>query len=82
MHEAAHVALSKTRKLNEFAGVWPCGRPVLADMFEYRWYHLQHHQHTQTDKDPDLNVLRAFPTTKASMWRKVWRDISGQTGFR
>lgn len=82
MHEAAHVALFKTRKLNELAGVWLCGRPVLADMFEYRRYHLQHHQHTQTDKDPDLNLSRAFPTTKASMWRKVWRDISGQTGFK
>lgn len=82
MHEAAHVALFKTRRLNELAGVWLCGRPILADMFEYRRYHLQHHQHTQTDKDPDLNLSRAFPTTQASMWRKVWRDISGQTGIK
>ncbi len=82
MHEAAHVALFKTRTYNEFAGEWLCGRPILADVFEYRRYHLQHHQHTQTDKDPDLNLSRPFPTTKASMWRKVWRDISGQTGFK
>jgi fatty acid desaturase len=82
MHEAAHIALFKTRGLNEFAGEWLCGRPILADMFEYRRYHLMHHRHTQTDDDPDLNLSRPFPTTKASMWRKLWRDISGQTGFR
>ena len=82
MHEAAHVAMFKTRALNEFFGEWFCGRPVLADMVEYRRYHLQHHQHTQTERDPDLNLSRPFPTTKASMRRKLWRDISGQTGFK
>ncbi|PLS23558.1 fatty acid desaturase family protein [Neptunicoccus cionae] len=82
MHEAAHVALFKTRKYNEFAGEWLCGRPILADMFEYRRYHLKHHQHTQTEEDPDLNLSRAFPTTKASLRRKLLRDITGQTGFR
>ena len=82
MHEAAHLSLFKTRKLNDFAGEWLLGRPILADIFEYRHYHLEHHRYTQTDKDPDLNLSRAFPTTRASLLRKLWRDISGQTGFK
>lgn len=35
MHEAAHVALFKTRSWNEFAEEWLCGRPILADVLEY-----------------------------------------------
>lgn len=82
MHEAAHSALFKTRKLNEWVGEWLCGRVILADMMEYRTYHLQHHRFTQTDKDPDLKLSKPFPTTKASLRRKMIRDITGQTGFK
>ncbi len=82
MHEAAHAAMFKTKALNEFVGEWLCGRPILADMFEYRTYHLKHHRFTQTENDPDLRLSAPFPTTKASMKRKLIRDITGQTGFR
>ncbi|MEM7269077.1 MAG: fatty acid desaturase family protein [Pseudomonadota bacterium] len=82
MHEAAHMALFKNRRWNEFAGEWLCGWPILADLGEYRKYHLMHHQHTQTDKDPDLNLSKPFPTTRSSLKRKVIRDITGQTGVK
>jgi len=32
MHEAAHNALFKARALNEWAGEWLCGRPILAGL--------------------------------------------------
>ena len=82
MHEAAHNALFKNRKLNENVGEWICGRPILADLFDYRKYHLKHHRYTQTEEDPDLNLSRPFPTTRASLMRKIIRDITGQTGFK
>lgn len=82
MHEAAHNALFRSRRLNEWAGAWLCGRPILADLASYRHYHLQHHRHTQTDKDPDLKLSLPFPTTRASLRRKLWRDLSGQTGLK
>ena len=82
MHEAAHSALFRNRALNEWAGEWLCGRPILADMQEYRRYHLKHHRFTQTEEDPDLTLSRPFPCTRASLLRKLWRDISGQTGVR
>ncbi|THH35106.1 fatty acid desaturase [Aliishimia ponticola] len=82
MHEAAHNALFKTRWLNEFCGEWLCGRPILAELPAYRHYHLTHHRHTQTDKDPDLVLSEKFPTTKASLKRKFLRDLTGRTGFK
>jgi fatty acid desaturase len=82
MHEAAHVALFKTRTLNEFSGEWLCGRPIMAELLAYRHYHLTHHRFTQTDKDPDLSLSAKFPTSHASMRRKFLRDLSGQTGVK
>lgn len=82
MHEAAHSALFKTRAVNEWVGEWLCGRPILADMREYRTYHLLHHRHTQTEQDPDLKLSKPFPTTRASLFRKFLRDITGRTGLK
>lgn len=82
MHEAAHMALFRSKAMNEFAGAWLCGRPILADLFEYRSYHLKHHRYTQTDEDPDLRLSKPFPTTRASLARKLIRDVTGQTGFK
>ncbi len=82
MHEAAHNALFRTPWLNEWAGEWLCGRPILADLPAYRRYHLKHHRHTQTDEDPDLSLSANYPTSRASMGRKVLRDLSGRTGLK
>ncbi len=82
MHDAAHGALFRNRFLNNFIGEWFCGRPILADLPEYRRYHLQHHKYTQTDKDPDLVLSKPFPTTRVSLARKFLRDLSGMTGIK
>lgn len=82
MHDAAHNALFKTRWLNETAGEWLCGRPILAELGAYRRYHLSHHRFTQSDKDPDLTLSSKFPTTRASLMRKFLRDLTGQTGLK
>lgn len=82
MHDAAHNALFKTRALNEWVGTWLCGWPIMADLKAYRQYHLTHHRHTQTEKDPDLALSRNFPTSRASLKRKFTRDLTGQTGIK
>ncbi len=82
MHDAAHNALFRTRRLNDWAGDWLCGRPILADLAAYRRYHLKHHRHAQTEADPDLALSKPFPTTWASLRRKFIRDITGQTGVK
>jgi fatty acid desaturase len=82
MHEAAHRSLFASRAVNDFVGQWLCAYPVWSDLRAYRPYHLQHHAHTGTERDPDLGLIRPFPITRASLRRKIWRDLSGQTGVK
>lgn len=82
MHDAAHNALFRTPALNEWVGTWLCGWPIMADLKAYRRYHLTHHRHTQTEKDPDLALSKPFPTSRASLRRKFTRDLTGQTGIK
>ena len=81
MHDAAHGLLFRTRRLNEFAGQWLCAFPVGTDLLLYRPYHLKHHRFTQQEDDPDLVLSAPFPISRASLKRKVWRDITGRTGY-
>ena len=82
MHEASHRSLFSNRRVNDFVGQWLCAYPVWSDLLAYRPYHLQHHAHTGTPRDPDLGLIRPFPITRASLRRKIWRDLSGRTGVK
>jgi fatty acid desaturase len=80
MHEAAHRTLLRDRRWNDWAGSWLCAYPVWSDLHAYRTYHLQHHAKNWTQEDPDLSLVLPFPITRASLRRKIWRDLSGRTG--
>jgi len=82
MHEAAHHTLFSNRAVNDFTGRWLCAYPVWSDLGPYRRYHLKHHAWNWTAEDPDLNLATPFPVTWASMRRKIWRDLSGQTAWK
>ncbi len=82
MHEAAHGGLSPNRRLNDFLGQWLCAVPVGASLTAYRPYHLAHHKYAQQAEDPDLVLSAPFPVTRASLRRKIIRDLTGQTFFK
>jgi fatty acid desaturase len=82
MHEASHRSLFRSRALNDWAGNWLCAFPIWADLRPYRPYHLQHHAKNWTPDDPDLALATKHPVSRASMARKVWRDLSGQVGWK
>ena len=82
MHEAAHGGLSPDRRLNDFLGHWLCAVPVGASLAAYRPYHLAHHKYAQQAEDPDLVLSAPFPVTRASLRRKIIRDLTGQTFFK
>jgi len=82
MHDAAHRALFSNRKLNDWAGNWLCAYPVWTDLEPYRPYHLRHHAKNYTVEDPDLGLVTPFPVTRASLKRKIIRDLTGQTGWK
>ena len=62
-------------------GVLGCGT-VGASLVAYRPYHLAHHKYAQQAEDPDLVLSAPFPVTRASLRRKILRDLTGQTFFK
>lgn len=82
MHESAHYTLFKNRTFNDFVGNWLAGYPIYLSANMYRAHHLAHHAKTWTDADPDLALAKAFPVSKASMARKIMRDLLGITGLK
>jgi fatty acid desaturase len=82
MHEAAHGTLFRTRWLNERLADWLCAAPVWSDVARYRKHHLGHHAHTGTERDPDLALAPVEPMTRASLGRKIARDLLGIAGVR
>jgi fatty acid desaturase len=82
MHDAAHGLLFASRRLNDSVGTWLCAWPVFTSLALYRPYHLQHHRCTQQADDPDLGLSAPFPISRASLRRKIVRDLTGQTAFQ
>lgn len=82
VHDCAHHALFRGTRMNEGIGQALAGWPMNISLPAYRAYHLAHHRHAGTPLDPDLVFVAAYPIPKASLHRKLWRDLSGQTGLR
>jgi fatty acid desaturase len=82
MHDAAHRLLFAHPQWNDWVGHYLLGAPVGADLYLYRPYHLTHHRHTQQDNDPDLELSAPFPISRASLKRKIVRDLLGITGYQ
>jgi fatty acid desaturase len=81
-HDAAHGALHPDAKLNDWLAEWLCGGPVGGSLKRYRPYHLTHHKFTEQPEDPDLVLSKPFPVSRASLYRKIVRDLTGQTFFK
>ena len=82
MHDAAHGLLLANRRVNDWVGAWLGAYPVFTSLALYRPYHLQHHRFTQQTEDPDLGLSAPFPISRASLRRKIIRDLTGQTAYQ
>lgn len=81
-HEAVHHTLFKNRKLNELAGDFLCMFPVMTSVFQFRLYHLAHHQFVNDpERDPDYALLKEsghwmkFPVEKFPFIAMMLRQI-------
>ncbi|MEM1440898.1 MAG: fatty acid desaturase [Verrucomicrobiota bacterium] len=81
-HEAVHHTLFKNRKLNELAGDYLCMFPVMTSVYQFRLYHLAHHQFVNDpERDPDFALLKDsghwlnFPVGKFTFIRMMLRQI-------
>lgn len=82
VHDCAHHALFVRPRVNARVGQWLAGWPMAIPLDAYRRYHLAHHRHAGTPHDPDIGFVKAYPVTPATLRRKLWRDVTGQTGLR
>lgn len=78
MHDAAHGLLHPDRRINDAVARRFCS----SSLGEYRPYHLQHHRYVQQAEDPDLGLSAPFPIARASLKRKLLRDLTGQTFYK
>ena len=81
-HEASHRSLFASAKVNDFVGEYLAALPILQSMPGYRAYHMTHHRLAGTPEDPDLVMTEGYPVSKASLRRKLLRDLSGSTGIK
>ncbi|MCP5082897.1 MAG: fatty acid desaturase family protein [Alphaproteobacteria bacterium] len=82
MHDGAHDLLLTNKTWNMRLSQWFCAFPTFTDTVAYRHYHLKHHAHAQQKDDPDLVLSAPFPVTRKSLYRKIFRDLSGRTGLQ
>jgi fatty acid desaturase len=82
MHEGAHARLLRSRAWNDFAGGWFAGYPVLISLPAYRSVHLVHHKDPIGPTDPDTVLTSGYPVTRATLVRRLLRDLIGISFFK
>lgn len=82
MHDASHYSLFKSKWMNDFFGSWFAAYFTWQDLRRYRVHHLSHHKNAGSEADPDLDLIKNFPTTRSSLRRKFLRDLLGVSGIK
>lgn len=82
MHEAAHRLLFSKKQLNDWVGRWLIGYPAFTNTDAYRRVHMAHHRDEFGPEEPDIPLYANYPISPASFRRKLWRDATGQTGWK
>jgi fatty acid desaturase len=82
MHEAAHKLLFTDKRANDRIGRWLLAYPAFVPLELYRRGHFAHHRDEFGPDEPDLNLYVGYPITRASLKRKLWRDLRGTSGWK
>lgn len=81
-HEAAHRLLFPRKRWNDLVGKWLLAYPAFVPFDAYRRSHFAHHKDELGPNEPDLNLYRGYPVTRASWHRKLRRDAFGSSGWK
>lgn len=79
LHEAAHYRIIRDRKAGDWLGDLLLAWPILATVDGYRMNHLAHHQHTNTEDDPDWSSKLGM--AQFTFPQKVWRGVVQLLGY-
>jgi len=78
-HDFAHHRFLKNKVLSEWIGDIFLAWPILITVNSYRTTHLEHHFHTNTEKDPDYVPRLDMKTYKFPM--NAWFLITSMLGY-
>jgi len=82
-HEAAHRVLFSSRRANDLVGITLVGWLTFGTgSHGYRIGHIRHHRDEFGPGEPDFLLYSFYPISRASMRRKMLRDIGGVSAFR
>jgi fatty acid desaturase len=82
MHESAHRLLFRNKAANDWIGRWLLGYPSFSPTDQYRRAHMAHHRDEFGPEEPDIPLYAGYPIPPDSFRRKLWRDATGQTGWK
>ncbi len=74
-HEAAHRLLFPNQRANDLVGRFVLAYPTFQAFSAYRRAHFAHHRDELGPDEPDLALYRGYPLTRASLRRKLTRDL-------
>ena len=80
-HDAAHYRLYETRWLNDALGRF-VGTIAGVSMCTYRVIHRLHHNHLYGPEDPDIALHGGYPRGVGYLFRKLLKDVTGQTAWK
>jgi fatty acid desaturase len=87
VHEFAHYRFVHNKRVNDWVGDVFAAWPLLVTVDGYRNNHLQHHQHANTEKDPDYMVKVGverwtFPKRVRNLILTLSGYVAGINGYR
>ncbi len=82
MHDGVHYRLIRNRRLNDWISEVVLAWPHLVSARQYRKNHFAHHQHLNTEQDPDLKRRKGdaawvFPQAIPTLAKTLFRDVTG-----
>jgi fatty acid desaturase len=81
-HEAAHKLLFTNKRANDLVGRWLLAYPAFVPFDVYRRSHFAHHKDEMGPQEPDLGLYQGYPITRASLLRKLRRDLFFVSGWK
>jgi fatty acid desaturase len=83
-HESVHFTAAKSKRVNDVAAELMCFWPLVTGLAEFRRFHLAHHRHFGTERDPELLFKHKWsrsqftlPATRGKITRQFLLDCVG-----
>jgi fatty acid desaturase len=82
MHESAHKLLFTNKRWNDVIGKWVVAYPVFTPVQLYRRVHFAHHKDEFGPDEPDIAFYAPYPCTRRALFRRLFRDAVGISGWK